>query len=481
MSIALPLFESPRGGEPPQAAEGLGIILKSYGSVLRDHPDIDSSASQFYTFKITPSDTVDVSKIPKRIKVSPGVTKVPVSETLPKGFRGHHVWSNYITQPEYLENCGDDWALVVCHCISDRFSIFSLGQINPIIDSDEVVYCGDLKRPRYIESVKSQSKLELNNICVGYSVYDAARYIYQNGISEAACFNQKDIKKRGFGKLEDYKSVGELKKDIPSCDVLLGTQLEHCTNEKLPRRIFRILSFINVDGTDQGYTTIKYEIYRYGPVVAGFLMYKDFLDNYDGTTIYTGPPPGTEYVGGHTVRILGWGRDSKLNIDFWILANNWSTSWGEGGYFRMKMGIAECQLEQNVSAPIVNLSHLDYTYEPADVLQMPTELLGKNPPMVIRETLYTPYTSQLIRDGKLDGDLNPLIYRDFKIDASTFWAGDIDWFVKNYPDIGASKLIIKAPLPTSRLSVRGGENLGMIVMVILLGVVVGYLLFRYIR
>jgi hypothetical protein len=454
-------------------------LLKSYGSVLRDHPEVDKVATEFYTFKINPTDTIDVKKIPKRMKAPSDADKLPISEIIPKSFRGHHVWANYITLPEYLEGCGDGWALSVCHCVSDRFSIFSLGQINPVIDSDEIIYCGDLKRPTYMSNVKSQSLLDLKNICVGYSVYDAARYIYQNGISEAACFNQKDIKKRGYKELSDYKDLQQLKKDIPTCDVLLGDQLEHCVDVKLPRRVFRILSFINVDGTDIGFNTIKYEIYRYGPVVAGFLMYKDFLDKYDGTTIYKGPPPGTDFVGGHSVRILGWGRDSKENIDFWILANNWSTAWGEGGYFRMKMGILECQLEKNVTAPIVNLSHLNYTYEPADVLRVPDDLHSKNPPMVIRETLFTPYTTQLLRDGKIDGDLNPLIYKDFKIDSPSFWAGDTDWYVKNYQDIGASEFIIKKK--TTQPTKKSRNVILLVVSIILIGIITGYFLFRFIQ
>lgn len=457
-------------------------ILKSYGTVLRDHPDVELTASKFYNFKVSPSDVISLDKIPKKTsKPSSGVENMNIRDILPKSFRGHHVWANYITLPEYLGNCGDDWALSVCHCISDRYSIFSLGQINTSISSDEIVYCGNLERPKYINTVKSQSKLDLKSICVGYSVYDAANYIYQNGISEASCFNLKDIEKRGFKPLSSYKDRQELKKDIPTCDTLLGDQLEHCTNVNLPRRVFRILGFINIDGSDfnENYTTIKYEIYRYGPVVAGFLMFKDFLDNYDGTSIYTGPPPNSEFLGGHTVRILGWGRDTTKNIDFWILANNWSTSWGEGGYFRMKMGIPECQLENNVSAPIINLSHMNYTYEPADVLKVPDYLHDKNPPILIRETFFSPYTTQLIRDGKLDGDLEPLIYKDFKIESNSFWAGDIDFYVKNYKDIGSSQLKFNTKYLSSEKSTL--KNTSYFLITIFLGVLIGYTLYRYIK
>ena len=458
-------------------------ILKSYGTVLRDHPDVDRIAREFYTFKINPSDTISANKIPKKtaLSLNLNVEKISINELIPKSFRGHHVWANYITLPEYLEDCGDDWALSVCHCISDRYSIFSLGQIQTSVNSNEILYCGNLERPQYMPSVKSQSKLDLKNICVGYSVYDSAKYIYQHGISEASCFNRRDIEKRGFKKLTEYGDHRQLKTDIPTCDTLLGQQLEHCTDVKLPRRVFRILGFINIDGdgADGNYSTIKYEIYRYGPVVAGFLMFRDFIDNYDGTTIYMGPPPSSEFLGGHSVRILGWGRDN--NINFWILSNNWSTSWGEGGYFRMKMGIPECQLENNVVAPIVNLSHMNYTYEPAEVLQVPDDLRDKNPPILIRETFYSPYTTQLIRDGKLEGDLEPLIYKDFKIDSESFWAGDIDFYVKNYKDIGT--MLTKPRLGGAGRPLRNvsQKNIAVVLILVFLGVWVGRLLYRYIE
>lgn len=447
--------------------------LKSYGTVLRDHPLVNKTAEEFYTFKATSTDTVDINKIPKRIRpqFEGKMQQIPINDILPRSFRGHHVWANYITLPYYLGGCGDDWAMALCHCISDRFSIFSLGQINPVLFSDEILYCGNLDKPNYDPTVKSQKNLDVSNICVGYSVYEAAKYIYQNGLTEATCFNKTDLKQKyNLNPFETYTSTS--KKDLPTCTEIMGDQLQHCIDSNKPRRVFRILSLINI-APDDNFFSIKYEIYRYGPVVAGFLMYKDFVENYDGISIYEGPAQGSEVLGGHTIRILGWGRDSKKNIDFWICANNWSTKWGEGGYFRMKMGIKECMLEDNVVAPIVNLAHLNYTYEPVDVLKVPQSWQNKNPPIIIRETLFTPYTTQLIREGKLSGSLDPLIYKDFTIDAPSFWAGDIDYYVKNYQDIGAPRLLRSTEVKNST-----NKNIFGIVFIIIIILATLYYIFK---
>jgi len=38
-------------------------------------------------------------------------------------------------------------------------------------------------------------------------------------------------------------------------------------------------------------------------------------------------------LGGHAVKIVGWGNESGTN--YWIVANSWGTGWGENGYFRI--------------------------------------------------------------------------------------------------------------------------------------------------
>jgi len=42
------------------------------------------------------------------------------------------------------------------------------------------------------------------------------------------------------------------------------------------------------------------------------------------------------FLGGHAVKIVGWGVEQ--GTEYWLIANSWSTSWGEKGFFRIKTG-----------------------------------------------------------------------------------------------------------------------------------------------
>ncbi len=61
-----------------------------------------------------------------------------------------------------------------------------------------------------------------------------------------------------------------------------------------------------------------------------------------------------QYMGGHAVRMIGWGTDSKTGTDYWLIQNSWGTSWGQNGAFWIARGSNECGIEENVSAAYAN-------------------------------------------------------------------------------------------------------------------------------
>lgn len=83
-----------------------------------------------------------------------------------------------------------------------------------------------------------------------------------------------------------------------------------------------------------GIDAIRENILKFGSIASAFIVYSDFMSYKGG--IYTGPATGATVMGGHAIKIVGWGKDEASGLNYWIVANSWGTSWGEGGFFKIQ-------------------------------------------------------------------------------------------------------------------------------------------------
>ena len=78
-----------------------------------------------------------------------------------------------------------------------------------------------------------------------------------------------------------------------------------------------------------------------------FQMYK--------SGIYSDPDCGFELD--HGVLLIGYGYDKDYDMDYWIIKNSWSDSWGENGYIRIQRNIDDsrglCGIAMDPSVPII--------------------------------------------------------------------------------------------------------------------------------
>lgn len=83
--------------------------------------------------------------------------------------------------------------------------------------------------------------------------------------------------------------------------------------------------FSNAYSVASDVPSIQAEIMANGPVEAAFSVYADF-ESYKGGVYQhvTG-----DYLGGHAVKIIGWGVDATSNLPYWLVANSWNTQWGK--------------------------------------------------------------------------------------------------------------------------------------------------------
>ena len=91
------------------------------------------------------------------------------------------------------------------------------------------------------------------------------------------------------------------------------------------------------------------EILQNGPIEVAFFVYSDFQTYTSGVYHRTASSEGP--MGGHAVRILGWG--TAAGEDYWLVANSWSPQWGLKGFFKIRRGTNECGIETIPAAGLV--------------------------------------------------------------------------------------------------------------------------------
>ncbi|EPB66535.1 papain family cysteine protease [Ancylostoma ceylanicum] len=253
----------------------------------------------------------------------------------------------YLAEPEHVEELVIDeaipdrqalavsrscWAFGAAEAMSDRICIASNGKTQVSISADDVLSCcgktcGDGCNGGY--PLQAWKYWEKHGICTGGS--------YE---SQSGC-KPYPIPPCGHHANETY--FGPCPKDEYDTPVCTNTCIAGYPAWKKGSKCGSIpgKSAYGVPKTVEG---IQKEIMTNGPVEAAYTVYEDFYQYTGGVYVHT----GGQKVGGHAVRILGWGVDNKT--PYWLVANSWNTDWGENGYFRIVRGLNECGIEHAIVA-----------------------------------------------------------------------------------------------------------------------------------
>jgi len=230
---------------------------------------------------------------------------------IPASFDARTQWPNFIHPIRNQERCGSCWAFAASEALSDRFAIASNGSVNVVLSPEDLVSCdsGDMG-------------------CNGGILSQAWKYLTNTGIVSDACFPYT----AGQGQPAPCPPAGQ-------CAANGQTYKKYKSQD-----YYRLATVAD----------IQKAIMTNGPVEAGFEVYKSFMSYKSGVYQREWWQFWDELMGGHAIKIVGWGNQD--GTDYWLIANSWGTDWGLDGFFKIKRGVNECQIESTVFAGHPDLS-----------------------------------------------------------------------------------------------------------------------------
>merc|ERR1711953_945591 len=92
---------------------------------------------------------------------------------------------------------------------------------------------------------------------------------------------------------------------------------------------------------------MQQDIYQNGPITGMFFVHQSFLA-YKSGVYKAGNPFSDPMLGGHAIKIMGWGTEN--GAPYWLVANSWNEDWGDHGFFKIDRGHNLDQIEN----PMIN-------------------------------------------------------------------------------------------------------------------------------
>lgn len=238
----------------------------------------------------------------------------------PDSFDSREAWPDCssIRAIRNQSKCGSCWAFSAATVMSDRLCIGSNQKIQTRLSPEDVLACC----------------YSCGNGCDGGFPNAAWDYFMQSGIVSGDNYGENQWCK-------SYSIPPDSKDHVtPDCK-------RQCTSNQ------QINYFTNKTRAQSGYILVgeeafKAEISQNGPISASFSVYADFRQYKSGVYWHqTG-----EIMGGHAIRIVGYGEEG--GVKYWLIANTWSPTWGDNGFFKIRRGNNECGIEAEGLAGLVN-------------------------------------------------------------------------------------------------------------------------------
>jgi hypothetical protein len=153
-----------------------------------------------------------------------------------------------------------------------------------------------------------------------------------------------------------------------------------------------------------GEINMLHQVYTYGPVATGFMVYNDFY-SYDAKNEIYQWDRKSKQIGGHAVSVIGFG-ESKAGEKYWLVRNSWGTEWGDKGYFKILRGVNECEIESNAVGCIPDFWY-PYNLQNLRFLELHMKTTDLKQEMYL-EKIYRMRTNATTAWDTTGGGINPL-------------------------------------------------------------------------
>jgi len=230
-------------------------------------------------------------------------------------------------------NCGSCWAFGSVEAITDRICIASNGTRNVHLSAEDVTSCDRFEDMGCSGGIPSTvySYYRIAGIVDGGNYGDKSGcYSYQ--LEPCAHHSASTKFKNCSGEVRTPKCKN---KCVDNGNSWLGSK----------HRGGAGYSVCQQEGSCPD--AMMQEIYQNGPITGMFFVHQSFTA-YKSGVYKAGNPITDPMLGGHAIKILGWGTEN--GAPYWLVANSWNEDWGDHGYFKIDRGHNQCQIEN----PVIN-------------------------------------------------------------------------------------------------------------------------------
>jgi cathepsin C len=261
----------------------MGLLQKQFGSVLRPYKLQPEDRALLQSWEN--DELIDISDVPKQWDWRNAAGQDFVGEAINQG------------------NCGSCYSVAVAEMITARLKIVSAKHHQktdtPKISPDRVIKCA-----MYAQG------------CQGGFPFLASKF------------------------LQDFGAVSEDQQEYDASD-------GQCKDIPDDQMASRNVGYKYVGGYYGacGEKAMMRELFDHGPFVVGFEVGLGFHSYSDGVFQALGKLPEKNHFErvNHAVLIVGYGTDG--DTPYWLVKNSWGPSWGEGGFFRIKRGDDNLNIE----------------------------------------------------------------------------------------------------------------------------------------